>query len=144
MRVWFIVTGLVLAAPCIAKEAAPAAGRSVTEPLGASNFLQMFLGLAVVIGVIFVMAWLIRRMGHVQTRVSGALKILGGLSLGQRERVVLVQVGENQILLGVAPGQIRTLHVLENPIEADTSRPTGGEPGSFAERLQGVLRGKIK
>ncbi|EQD42713.1 Flagellar biosynthesis protein, FliO, partial [mine drainage metagenome] len=42
----------------------------------------------------------------------GALEILASMPLGAKERAVLVKVGDAQILLGVAPGQVNTLHVL--------------------------------
>lgn len=138
MREWLFICGLGLAVPAFAEKSP---GGGVSDPLGAGNFMQMFVGLAIVLGVIFLMAWAIRRMGHVQTRVSGVMKVLGGLSLGQRERVVLIQVGDNQILLGVAPGQIRKLHVLDKPVETEGERQVPGQ-SSFAERLQQALRGR--
>lgn len=124
-----------------------AAGNAVpgplkTEPVGAGDFLQMLFGLVLVLGIIFGMAWFIRRMGSFQQASHGALRILGGLSVGQRERIVLVQVGEKQLLIGLAPGQIRTLHVLEQSV---TVNKTSVEPGgSFADRLHSVLQGKTR
>lgn len=113
-----------------------------TEPVGSGDFLQMLFGLVLVLGIIFAMAWFIRRMGSFQQASHGALRILGGLSVGQRERIVLVQVGEKQLLIGLAPGQIRTLHVLEQRV---TVNKTSIEPGtSFADRLQSVLQGKTR
>ena len=52
---------------------------------------------------------------------GGGLRILGGLSMGARERVVLLQVGDTQLLVGVAPGRVQTLHVLEQPLPAAAS-----------------------
>jgi flagellar biogenesis protein FliO len=46
----------------------------------------------------------------------GSIEIVADISLGQKERAVLVQVGEQQILLGVAPGRVNTLHVLAEPV----------------------------
>ncbi|WP_172600428.1 FliO/MopB family protein [Sulfurivermis fontis] len=63
--------------------------------------------------------------------------MLGGVPVGQRERVVLIQVGNKQLLLGVAPGRVQTLHVLDEPINV-TAVPSGGE--SFAERLTAALK----
>ena len=110
-----------------------------TEPVGFVDYVQMFLGLALVLLIIFGMAWLIRRMGHFQQLGHGALRIIGGLSVGQRERIVLIQAGETQLLIGLAPGQIRTLHVMDKPVAVDAGQ--GSREASFAERLQAVLRG---
>jgi flagellar protein FliO/FliZ len=57
--------------------------------------------------------------------------------VGQRERVVLIQVGSQQLLLGVAPGRVQTLHVLEEPISVGTASSPGE---SFAERLGSALK----
>ena len=111
----------------------------VTEPVGMVDYMQMFLGLALVLVLIFGMAWLIRRMGRFQQLGQGALRVLGGLSVGQRERIVLIQAGETQLLIGLAPGQIRTLHVLDKPVAVNSSQPASA--ASFADRLQAVLKG---
>jgi flagellar protein FliO/FliZ len=141
-RVLFLLSlclssGILHAAP----SQTPNNGPLVTNPIGIGNFLQMAFGLLIVIGAILIMTWIIRRMGHVQSRVSGAMKILGGLSLGQRERIVLMQIGEQQLVVGIAPGNIRTLLVLDKPIDVETSAQTGIE-GNFAQKLQAMLKGK--
>ncbi len=113
--------------------------KTVSEPLGAGNLLQLTFGLLVVLAAIVGSAWLLRRYGRLQSGVDGALRIIGGLSMGPRERVVLVQVGKQQLLLGVAPGRIQTLHVLEEPVAAGVATPSSG---GFAERLAGALAKK--
>ncbi|MDH5408013.1 MAG: flagellar biosynthetic protein FliO [Gammaproteobacteria bacterium] len=115
-------------------------GPLVTEPVGFGDYVQMFFGLALVLGIIFGMAWLIRRMGTLQHVGHSSLCILGGVSLGQRERVVLLQVGEQQLLVGIAPGQIRTLHVLEKPIATNPNQSSTSS--GFAEKLHAAMTGK--
>ncbi len=109
----------------------------VADPVTASNYFQMIFGLAVVIALIVGLAWFMRRMGNYQSGATGALKVLGGISLGQRERVVLLQAGKTQMLVGIAPGQIRTLHVLDEPIE-EMAAGNGNE--SFAVKLNAFLK----
>ena len=48
---------------------------------------------------------------------GAALDVLADLPLGQKERAVLIRVGTTQILLGVAPGRVSTLHVLAEPVQ---------------------------
>lgn len=108
------------------------------DPVGAGGMAQVFLGLLLVIAMIVGVAWLMRRLGNFQTTANGALRVVGGLSMGPRERVVLVQVGEQQLLLGVAPGRVSTLHVLDKPL-ALTSTP-GATHDTFATRLAGILK----
>ena len=128
----FSLSGLVCAAS--EKKIVPS-----NEPIGVANYLQMFLGLALILGLIFGMAWLMRRMGNMRGIGSNGLKLLGGISLGQRERAVLVQVGDKQLLIGIAPGQIRTLHELETPLNTDKVSETRVNSG-FAEKLHAALK----
>jgi flagellar protein FliO/FliZ len=50
--------------------------------------------------------------------------VLAELPLGQKERAVLVRCGATQLLLGVAPGRVSTLHVLAEPIETESTAGT--------------------
>ncbi len=115
---------------------------TVSDPVGMSDFAQVFLGLLFVVAAILAMAWVIKRTGFVNTRANGALKVVGGLSLTQRERILLVQVGEKQLLLGVSPGRITTLHELEEKIDTGSSADGDGE--SFSKKLNSYLRGVRK
>lgn len=83
-----------------------------------SMMLQVTLGLVVVIGMMLLLAWLARRMRLVPGGTHHqALKVLAVLPLSNRERLTLVQVGEQQLLLGVTANQINCLHQLEKPLD---------------------------
>ncbi len=131
--VLLIYTGIIAAADSVS-----AIPDLAGEPLGASSLGKMVLGLSVVVFLIVGMAWVMRRMGGIPGSGSGGLRVLGGLSMGTRERVVLIQVGETQLLLGVAPGRVQTLHVLDQPIVM----PEAGKPGmnNFAANLSAALQ----
>ncbi|MBS0510628.1 MAG: flagellar biosynthetic protein FliO [Proteobacteria bacterium] len=73
----------------------------------------MAFGLAVVIALLFACLWVIRRLSAPRGSAASALKVLGAVAVGPRERVVLVGLGDKVLVLGVAPGQVRTLHVLQ-------------------------------
>ena len=119
-----------------AEEAAPVRP-GLGEPVGVGDYLQTLGGLLVVVGLIFAVAWFMRRMGGLQAGSGGALRVLSALPVGQRERIVLVQVGGEQVLIGVAPGSVRLLHTLERPVEAEAPQEAGG---GFAERLARAMR----
>jgi flagellar protein FliO/FliZ len=77
---------------------------------GATGLLQTASGLAVVIALIFLCAWAARRLG-LQKHNSGRLvKIVASTAIGQRERIVVVEIGGTWLTLGVTPGQIQSLH----------------------------------
>lgn len=109
---------------------------SIQDPLAMTNLWQLTLGMIAVLGLIMGIAWLLKRSGRFQIAAGGGLRVLGGLSMGTPERVVLLQVGETQLLLGVAPGRVQTLHVLEEPL--DSGKPGTG-PG-FSEQLGRFLK----
>jgi len=108
---------------------------SVQDPLAMTNLWQLTLGMVAVLGLIVGISWLLKRSGRFQI-AGGGLRVLGGLSMGTRERVVLLQVGETQLLLGVAPGRVQTLHVLEQPL--DFGKPVTGS--GFSDQLSRILK----
>jgi flagellar protein FliO/FliZ len=110
----------------------------VQDPLALTSLWQLTLGMLLVLGLLVAVAWLLKRSGRLQTAAGGGLRILGGLSMGTRERVVLLQVGETQLLVGVAPGRVQTLHVLDKPLESMHS-PTAKAAG-FSEQLGRMLK----
>ncbi len=106
--------------------------------LSGQYLVQLILGLIVVVACILALAWFAKRFNHLQSSTNGMLRIIGGLSMGSRERVVLLQVGSEQVLVGVSPGRINTLHVLSNPIDdVLSSAPSDGR--SFSDKLKDVM-----
>jgi len=85
---------------------------------------QVTFALVIVLGAVFAVAWLVKRMRGLGNRVGNAIDVIADIPLGQKERVVLLKVGQTQILVGVAPGQVNTLHVLTEPI--DLTKPAAG------------------
>jgi flagellar protein FliO/FliZ len=107
------------------------------HPTGIGGLGEVALALIVVLATIFVVAWLFRRMRIVGNRVGGAIDVLANVQLGQKERAVLLKVGTTQILLGVAPGQVRTLHVLTEPLEL--TKPPAGVSGDSGNAFRTIL-----
>jgi len=125
------------AIPAYAAEMADTPARP--EFLNGEMIGQLLFGLFVVVAVILVLAWLLRRVGGVTVNNS-QMKVVAGLALGHKERVLLVQVGESrQVLLGVTASQINTLAEFEEPVITQ-----GAEQGEFAQRLRSVMQGKSK
>lgn len=88
---------------------------------GSSAIWQTAFWLLVVIALILVMAWVARRFsafGHLNNH--GRMKVLATMPVGNRERVVLIQVGQQCLLLGVAPNKVNTLHVFDPADELST------------------------
>jgi flagellar protein FliO/FliZ len=107
----------------------------LSEPLSLAGMGQLLLGLTVVVGLILLLAWLARRVHGAPLQARG-MKVLAALPLGSRERAVLVQVGQEQLLLGVAPGRVSLLARFEAPVVECAER----RGAAFAERLQQLLK----
>jgi len=89
---------------------AMAAGASDSTVASSGSPLQVMLGLGVVLAVIAGCAWLLKRMGGAYNGHAGVVRIIGGSAVGQRERVVVVEVAETWLVIGVAPGHVTVLH----------------------------------
>ena len=146
LQTFTTMTGLIAGTALAAEEKAPVstvlADNNVT-----SHLLQTTLGLLAVLAVIVAIGWAVKRFGNLRGGIQGQMKIVGGISLGTRERVVLLQVGDQQLVLGVAPGQIRTLHVLDHPLSVDSghtesSAVDDAAAPSFAMRMQSALKSR--
>ena len=101
-----------------------------THTTGVGGLGEVTLALVIVLIAVFVFAWVVRRMRGMGSRVGNAISVLAEVPIGQKERAVLLKVGQTQILLGVAPGRVNTLHVLSEPIELN--KPNPGSPDSRA------------
>jgi flagellar protein FliO/FliZ len=115
------------------KAAAGSPLSSAPDPISMTSLWQLTLGMLMVLALIVGLAWVLKRTGRFQMAAGGGLRILGGLSMGARERVVLLQVGETQLLVGVAPGRVQTLHVLEQPLPVAAGALHSGSV--FADQL---------
>lgn len=110
-----------------------------SAPVNASALLQTIFGLIVVLAIIVFLGWTLKRSKFFHAAHHGQLRVLGTLSLGTREKAVLIQVGEQQLLIGVTPQQINTLHTLSEPLLIrENIQQTEGE--SFADRLKQMMQ----
>lgn len=106
--------------------AAPGAAAHGSASGGA---LEVTLALLLVVGLIALLAWAARRMrGFGIGGVSERIQVLSDRAVGPKERCLLVRVGDTDILLGVAAGAVRALHVF--PAGANTAAPPA-PPASF-------------
>lgn len=121
--------------------AAPAAVPK--DPLSAGNLLSVFFGLVLVVALLLAAAWMIRRFQQVQVPREGALQVTAQLSLGLKERVILLRVGDENVLIGCTPGSIRPLHSWHGPspegAASEAAATTAKTTPDFMTHLRGVL-----
>jgi len=111
--------------------------------VSSGDMLHWTLGLLVVLGIFFLCVWGMRKLGGITVNSTEKMRIVGGLSLGMREKVVLLQVGKKQLILGVTPGRIDALHVLEGDdcLNREESSAMNMDSG-FAQKLMQVMKGR--
>lgn len=104
-----------------------------------ANLMNLVLGLGLIIGLIFALSWLVRRMGQGGLLTSNQMKIVAAMPLGTRERIVVIEVGGQQLLLGITATKINTLHVFPEPI-IDSQQVAG--QSEFGKKLMAILQQK--
>lgn len=107
--------------------------------VSSGSIVQIILSLLLVLAAIVLVAWLLKRMNLAQQGTAGHLKVIGGVAIGQRERVVLVEIDETWLVVGVGPGQIRTLHTLPKPADGDSIEVSQPADRKFATLLSSVI-----
>jgi flagellar protein FliO/FliZ len=141
---------LLLLAQALAAAPEEGVARLPPSPLSTANLINTAVGLVVVVALMLALAWVVRRFVQTPGMSRGQIRLLGGVSLGAREKAVLLAVGGRRLLVGVAPGRVQTLLVLdgedlpgESPDDAsfaehlraaDASRETRTQPGARKSR----------
>ena len=113
---------------------AAAAETPAAAPAGGTT--QMLLGLLLVLAAVVAAAWLARRFVPRHPSAGSALRIVAGAAVGQRERVVVIEVGSTWIVAGVAPGSVRALHTLPRVDTPAQAPAPANQPAGFADWLK--------
>lgn len=133
-RTIFSLAALGLASPvCVA-----ASESAKVDTLSTPAIASMLLSLLTVVALILLLAWLFRRF-NVGATGSGVIKVLASVPVGRSERLLLVEIGGEQLLLGVTAHGISKLHRLEHPIDPQ-SLNTGLELSGFAGKLEQFMK----
>ncbi|MGT3073794.1 flagellar biosynthetic protein FliO [Pseudomonas putida] len=136
MRAIAAFAALLASQVCLAAATPMATPATAPGSLG-GQLAQMVFGLLLVVGLIFFLAWVLRRMQSTAVKGGQVIEIVGSRAIGPRDRLLLVQVGKEQILIGHTPGSIEALHVLAEPVEV----PAGARQATpeFAQRLMELM-----
>ena len=136
MRALAALAVLLASSACLAA-ATPAATPATPPGSLGGQLAQMVFGLLLVVGLIFFLAWMLRRLQSTAVKGGQVIEIVGSRAIGPRDRLLLVQVGKEQILIGHTPGSIEALHVMAEPVEVpDGARQATPE---FAQRLMELM-----
>ncbi len=124
------------------------------KPTASDNLMQdslfdLIVSMLIVVSLIVAVVWLLRKMPGMQRGVGRNLRFIDGLNVGQKERVVLVEVAGERILLGVASGSVNLLKIMpvleqdsNNTAESEKEVPLNGFAMRFAEQLKSAKKDK--
>ena len=106
------------------------------SPLSAGSLAQLALSLVAIVALIFAISWLLKRFKLAGPRGRGDIAVIDELALGPRERIVLIRVGESQVLVGIGAGTLVGLTPLAAPlaVNAPSDAPV------FADRLRDFMK----
>ena len=140
------VTGPVIGpATPAARAQSPRALPQPAQPMAAASagsLLQTVFGLAVVLAALALFAWLMKRYGPRQAAGAAGLRIVSALNLGGRERIIVVEVGDQWIVVGASPGRVNALATMPKQLaEAGPATLHPHEPAasSFGEWLKQTI-----
>lgn len=101
---------VALAAPWVSF---PACAAEVYSPSPTGGVFRMLLGLMAVLAVMALIVWVMKRFTPGSLGQQSVVRVVGGVSVGTRERIVVVEVADRWLVVGVAPGQVNSIANLE-------------------------------
>jgi len=136
-RVIAAATGIMLWTPGHAQEAGDIAGAPVA--FGSSDLLNVSGGLLLVVFTIILAGILYARTQGLQRGSGGIITVVASQTIGPKEKIVVIEVADKQLLLGMTTSNVQTLHVFDKRV-VSTPEPVIG----FADRLRSAMRGDRK
>jgi len=107
---------------------------------GVSSVGYVTMALALVLALIYGAAWLLRRVKNFNGITKNSMNVVEAISVGPKERVVLVRVKDQQVLLGVSPGRVNMLldmgKVTDMPVSDSPSNDHTPQPPTFKTLLK--------
>ncbi|HEX7985397.1 MAG TPA: flagellar biosynthetic protein FliO [Duganella sp.] len=129
-------------APAAAPATTPPGPLAMTIPTpqpasqGAGGLLQTTFALLFVLALLVGGAWFLKRFGPRNLGGGGGtVKLVGSLSLGTRERILVVEVGEQWIVVGASPGRMNALATMPRQDAGEAAAPAAAtlQTANFAE-----------
>jgi len=108
-----------------------------TPVVGGGDILGLLVSMLIVIAVIIVLGWLYSRSRFVGGGSTEAIQIVASRALGTKERLLIVEVADQQLLVGMTASGVQTLHVFDKPVEINSP---AAETGNFASRLRNAFQ----
>ena len=127
---------ILLSPSILASNEAFAQAESLSNP---TSVVSIFLSLLLVVAIVFMLAFIMRRF-NVTHAGGGQLKVVASMMTGTKERILVLQVGEEQHMVGVTGHNINHLAKLDKPLETPSATPAENFKDKFTQALAGKLQ----
>ncbi len=134
LRLYAASATSVMLAVTAESHASPGDG-APTLPIGSSELLNVGGGLIFVVLAIIVLGIVYARTQGLRAGTNGVINVIATQALGPKERIAIIEIADQQLLIGMTASSVRTLHVFEHPVAI-----TPEEPASFSGRLKKFMR----
>jgi flagellar protein FliO/FliZ len=114
------------------------------QPTGsaAGSLIQTTFALLLVLALLAALAWFLKRYGPKAAGASANMRMVGALNLGGRERIIVVEVGDQWIVVGASPGRVNALATMPKQHTAEPQpmvQPGLPMAGGFADWLKQTI-----
>jgi flagellar protein FliO/FliZ len=119
--------------------------QSTQSITNSTSVLSIFLSLLLVVGIIFALAYVMRRF-NVTTMGGNQMKVGASMVAGAKEKIMVIQVGDEQHLIGVTSHNISHLSKLETPLDVPSKGSAVGASQNgvdFKQKLVAAMAGKM-
>jgi len=116
--------------------------KQTVSTISTDHVLKWSLGLIIVLALFFTCIWFMRKMGALPVNAKDGMKVVAGLTLGMREKIILVQIGEKQLVLAVTPGRVEKLLLLEGEDTLFQQAKEENTDADFSQKLKQIMSGE--
>lgn len=118
-------------------DSASANTAAITPVVGGGELLGMGISMAIVVAAILLLGWMYSRSRLAGSGSSDVINIVASRALGPKERLMVVDVADQQLLIGMTSTAVQTLHVFDKPVEIPAQPVIDG---GFSGRLKAAVR----
>ena len=120
----------------------PGAPMTMAPTASSGSLLQTIFALMFVLALLIALAWAMKRYGPKALGGNSKMRVISSLNLGGRERIVLIEVADQWIVVGASPGRINALATLprqEGELPILSSAQNGPAAANFSEWLKQTI-----
>ncbi len=111
-----LIASISIASPKAFAQKGAAPVQTALEPLSYTNAINVIVSLLIVLALLFAAAWVMRRSQHLLKPKAGHIHIASQLAIGVKDKVLLLKVGDENVLVGYSSGTMRALHTWQGEL----------------------------